>query len=150
MKHALSLLSFAAVLAIAASAGYARNDGEVGTSSDPLKVAPSNKPNTSKAADRCKQGYVWREARAGDHVCVDPRTRDEVAQQNRQAARLWVKGDYGPRTCRQGYVWREAYKGDQVCVVPVALTGAVHVGFCVLASEKVPVPRLPVQAALHR
>jgi hypothetical protein len=118
MKPALSLFSAAVLLAISASTGYARNTEEVGTSSDPLKVAPSNKPNKPQPRDACKQGYVWREARSSDHVCVDPRTRDEVAQQNRQAARLWVKGDYGPRTCRQGYVWREAFDGDQVCVVP--------------------------------
>lgn len=118
MTRALSLLSFAAVLAMSGSLAYARNDGELGTSSDPLKVAPSNKPNKPQARDACKQGYVWREARSGDHVCVDPKTRDEVARQNRDAARLWVKGDYGPRTCRQGYVWREAFNGDQVCVSP--------------------------------
>jgi hypothetical protein len=118
MTRALSLLAFAAVLAMSGSPGYARNDGELGTSSDPLKVAPSNKPNKPQARDTCKQGYVWREARSGDHVCVDPKTRDDVAQQNRQAARLWVKGDYGAHTCRQGYVWREAFQGDQVCVVP--------------------------------
>ena len=83
-----------------------------------MNPAPSNKPQKPQARDTCKQGYVWREARTGDHVCVDPRTRDDVARQNREAARLWVKGDYGPRTCRQGYVWREAFQGDQVCVVP--------------------------------
>jgi hypothetical protein len=117
MTRTLTVWSVAALLALFASAGHAREREAVGTSSDPLKIgpAPSSKP---QPRDACKQGYVWREARQGDHVCVHPRTRDEVAQQNRQAPKLWVNGDYGPRTCRQGYVWREAYNGDQVCVRP--------------------------------
>ena len=118
MKPALSLLSVAVLLAISASTGYARNTEEVGTSSDPLKVAPSNKPSNTQARDTCKTPYVWREARAGDHVCVDTKTRGDVAQQNREAPRLWVQGAYGPHTCKQGYVWREAFQGDQVCVKP--------------------------------
>ena len=30
------------------------------------------------APDTCKQGFVWREARPEDHVCVTPRERDVV------------------------------------------------------------------------
>ena len=117
MKRALSTWTVAALLAMSAAAGSAREREEVGSTSDPLKIGPS-KSSKSQPRDACKQGYVWREARPSDHVCVYPKTRDEVAQQNREAARLWVQGDYGPRTCRQGYVWREAFKGDQVCVRP--------------------------------
>ena len=117
MKRTLSMWSAVTLVAISISAGYAREREEVGSSSDPLKVGPSGS-NKSQPRDACKQGYVWREARASDHVCVDPKTRDEVAQQNRQAAKLWVQGNYGPHTCRQGYVWREAFNGDQVCVFP--------------------------------
>jgi hypothetical protein len=73
---------------------------------------------TSQPADACKSGYVWRGANPRDHVCVEPPIRDEVAQQNRDAARLWVNGPYGPQTCRDGYVWREAFEGDLVCVTP--------------------------------
>jgi len=72
----------------------------------------------ARTADLCRQGFVWREARPGDHVCVDPKTRDLVQQQNRQRAKLWTTGAYGPHTCVQGYVWREAFPGDDVCVDP--------------------------------
>jgi hypothetical protein len=29
--------------------------------------------------DTCQQGFVWREARPGDHVCVTPETRSQAA-----------------------------------------------------------------------
>jgi len=68
------------------------------------------------ADDRCKQGYVWREAFAGDHVCVTPQVRQQAADDNRQAgARL---DPARPGYCRQGYVWREASPNDHVCVTP--------------------------------
>lgn len=90
------------------------NAGEsVGTSSDPLVLSPAPLPR-----DSCRQGFVWRDARPGDHVCVTPATRADVARQNRETARLWVNGAYGPHTCVSGYVWREAFKGDTVCVRP--------------------------------
>lgn len=87
----------------------------IGTTQDPLSTAPPQKP---KPKDTCIQGYVWREARPSDHVCVRPKVRDEVAQQNRTRAKRWTSGAYGPQTCIQGYVWREAYDGDKVCVTP--------------------------------
>jgi hypothetical protein len=70
------------------------------------------------AQDTCRQGFVWREAFAGDHVCVTPRTRDQAAQDNREAdaRRQPGGGAYGPNTCRSPYVWREARSGDTVCV----------------------------------
>jgi hypothetical protein len=70
--------------------------------------------------DTCIQGFVFREARPGDDVCVTPNVRDLTAQQNAQAAsHVDPKGGaYGPGTCLQGYVFREAYPGDQVCVTP--------------------------------
>jgi len=70
--------------------------------------------------DTCKQGFVWREARPGDHVCVTPATRSQTAEDNRLAAsrRSPNGGPYGPDTCKQGYVWREAFPGDRVCVPP--------------------------------
>ena len=37
-------------------------------------------PNT------CKQGYVWREAMAGDVVCVVPASRQQAAADNAAAA----------------------------------------------------------------
>jgi hypothetical protein len=72
----------------------------------------------AQPADLCRPGFVWREARSSDHVCVDPRTRVLVQEQNRRRVRLWTAGPYGPHTCVQGYVWREAFSGDDVCVEP--------------------------------
>ena len=71
---------------------------------------------TSQIAGRCLQGWVWREARSSDHVCVTGATRSQVAADNAVKASRWVNGAYGPHTCVQGYVWREAYAGDDVCV----------------------------------
>lgn len=68
--------------------------------------------------DTCIQGYVWREARPGDTVCVTPPVRDRTAQENANAASYWVSGAYGPQTCVTGRVWREAFGGDTVCVTP--------------------------------
>lgn len=68
---------------------------------------------------RCPSGYVWREARASDHVCVTPQSRQRVARENRLAeARRNPNGTFGPLTCISGYVWREAFDGDRVCVEP--------------------------------
>lgn len=67
---------------------------------------------------RCLMGYVWREARPGDVVCVTPATRAQARADNAAAASRWVNGPYGPHTCRPGYVWREAFGGDDVCVTP--------------------------------
>lgn len=70
--------------------------------------------------DTCRQGYVWREAFPGDHVCVTPKTRAQAASDNSYASarREPGGGPYGPDTCRQGYVWREARTDDHVCVTP--------------------------------
>jgi hypothetical protein len=72
----------------------------------------------SNIAQRCLMGYVWREARAGDLVCVTGATRSRTWYDNSQAQSRWVDGPYGPHTCVQGYVWREAFSGDDVCVTP--------------------------------
>jgi hypothetical protein len=68
--------------------------------------------------DTCLQGYVWREAVPGDHVCVTPETRTQAAQDNSLATsrRSPTGGAYGPDTCLQGYVWRGAVPSDHVCV----------------------------------
>lgn len=70
--------------------------------------------------DTCIDGYVWRDGRPGDHVCVTPAVRDATAQQNADGAvnREPNGGEYGPNTCKQGFVWREAFGGDAVCVTP--------------------------------
>jgi hypothetical protein len=70
--------------------------------------------------DTCIQGYVWREARTGDTVCVTPDIRSQVAAQNANpnANKEPDGGAYGPDTCKQGFVWREAFDGDTICVTP--------------------------------
>ncbi|MET7864714.1 hypothetical protein [Micromonospora taraxaci] len=79
---------------------------------------------TTDVVNRCLQGYVWREARAGDLVCVTGATRSQVWADNAAAASRWVNGPYGPHTCVAGYVWREAYAGDDVCVTGAQRTQA--------------------------
>ena len=64
--------------------------------------------------DACAEGYVWREAFAGDHVCVVKETRDLTADENRNAEKT-RKRDGGDE-CEPGYVWRMAGPQDHVCV----------------------------------
>jgi hypothetical protein len=68
----------------------------------------------------CKSGFVFRDAKDGDGVCVTPADRAEAKAQNANAAnnRQVGGGASGPNTCRTGYVWREAFGGDVVCVTP--------------------------------
>ena len=75
---------------------------------------------TGTALADCKSGYVWRDAKDGDGVCVTPAERAEAKAQNANAEgnRRVGGGPYGPNTCRDGYVWREAFAGDVVCVTP--------------------------------
>jgi hypothetical protein len=64
----------------------------------------------------CRPGFVWRDAKDGDGVCVTPQERQVAKQQNANAANNVQSG--GGNTCRQGYVWRDAWDGDGVCVTP--------------------------------
>jgi len=88
----------------------------VGTIAAPLAFGLA--AQTATAA--CKSGYVYRDAKDGDGVCVTPGDRDEAKRQNANAEnnRQRGGGNYGPNTCRTGYVWREAFGGDVVCVTP--------------------------------
>ncbi len=80
------------------------------------------KPEQQKKAvvlGGCAEGYVWREAIPGDHVCVTPDARSQVQRDNNQALdHRDPKGANGVNTCVEGYVWREAAPGDYVCVRP--------------------------------
>jgi hypothetical protein len=69
-------------------------------------------------------GYVWREAYAGDHVCVPGSSRSAAAADNAAAASRVEPGGgaFGPDTCKQGYVWREAGPSDHVCVTGATRT----------------------------
>jgi hypothetical protein len=81
---------------------------------------------TSGIADRCLQGWVWREARPGDLACVTGGVRSETREENALAASRVEPGGgpFGPDTCRQGFVWREAYPADHVCVTGASRTRA--------------------------
>jgi hypothetical protein len=69
----------------------------------------------------CKSGFVWREARAEDLVCVTPAARGRIAQENAEApSHVDPHGAYGANSCAAGYVWRGAFDGDAVCVTPDA------------------------------
>ena len=81
-------------------------------------------PPQPSGPDTCTQGFVWRDAFPGDHVCVQPQVRDQAAADNQQAAnrRNPSGGQFGADTCRQGFVWREARAQDHVCVIPAVRT----------------------------
>lgn len=82
-----------------------------------LHRLPPSDPIETKG---CKTGFVWRNAFAGDNVCVTRADHDEAMAQNANADgnRSPSGGAYGVNTCRTGYVWREAKDGDLVCVTP--------------------------------
>jgi hypothetical protein len=76
---------------------------------DPLPYGP----------DTCINGYVWREARTRDNVCVTPGTRDQVAARNANTGgHKDTSQAYGPKSCSRGYVWRHASDSDTICVTP--------------------------------
>ncbi len=76
--------------------------------------------------DTCKQGFVWREAFPGDHVCVRPEVRSQAAADNAAgpSRRQPGGGAFGPDTCLPGFVWRDARPGDHVCVPPATRDAA--------------------------
>ena len=93
---------------------------------DPLPYGP----------DTCVQGFVWREARSGDTVCVTPAVRTAIAAQNANAgANKDPQAGSGPESCSQGYVWREAFDGDTICVTP-AVRSATLADNAAAASRK--------------
>lgn len=95
----------------------------------PGKCPGSNKCwNLQYGCDECSPGYVWREIRPLDHVCVSGESRSLAATESAEhaahletdpAQRVW-----GPNTCAQGFVWRDAFQGDEVCVTVDARTRA--------------------------
>ncbi|MGW2376153.1 MULTISPECIES: hypothetical protein [Kitasatospora] len=70
--------------------------------------------------DTCRQGFVWRDARPGDHVCVIPQHRTDAASDNSQAGARTLQNGF----CVSSFVWREAWAGDHVCVIPQHRTDA--------------------------
>jgi hypothetical protein len=77
---------------------------------------------THRIRPPCISGFAWREAFAGDNVCVKQGRPDQVREENKAARELVEPGGgaYGPDTCRQGYVWRESSPTDHVCVIPLS------------------------------
>jgi hypothetical protein len=72
-------------------------------------------PHASTAqSDACADGYVWREAVEGDHVCVSPGSRELAKADNANAEQFRARR--GSDECVQGFVWRLAKPEDHVCV----------------------------------
>jgi fibronectin type III domain protein len=80
-------------------------------------------------ADTCISGYVWRNVTSTDHVCVEPRVRDQVRADDRLAKDRTVPSTRAEQVClpgvrcqeenlpcKPGFVWRDAVPGDTVCV----------------------------------
>ena len=92
--------------------------GAITTHAYPLTYGP----------DTCLPPFVWREAFAGDKVCVDGKRRDTVKADNAEAAKRRVGPgcNTGPgpiscpfnpsEVCASPWVWREAGPADKVCV----------------------------------
>ena len=76
--------------------------------------APQQVVRLGAQSDACAEGYVWREAFYGDHVCVSENTRDRAKSDNTNAAEFRVGKDSDQ--CVQGLVWRLASEDDHVCV----------------------------------
>jgi hypothetical protein len=120
--------------AIAREGGsYSRVSMAVG-SGDMLDI---NFHNGEKVVDpRCIDGFVWRQVKSDDLVCVTPEVRAQVRSYNARARERVVPlspgeiairktclpgvrcADSAPRPCLSGFVWREAVAGDYVCVTP--------------------------------
>ena len=69
-----------------------------------LAGCPISSNHAIAQSDACAEGYVWREAFYGDHVCVSENTHDRAQSDNKNAAELRA-GKYGDQ-CVQGLVWR--------------------------------------------
>ena len=95
----------------------------VHTSDNELQARETEAEEPNYRADACKKGFVWREARSGDRVCVTPESRQQVIADNRQARARRDPAD--PDRCLPGYVWREAFKGDHTCVPPESRDQAI-------------------------
>ncbi len=73
-------------------------------------VTPTHQPGT------CKDGYVWREAKPGDDVCVTIPVADQTSKDNLEAKSRLAIVAFGPDACIPGFVFRVAFFGDAVCV----------------------------------
>ncbi|MGI8333031.1 RICIN domain-containing protein [Actinomadura scrupuli] len=87
---------------------------EAGAASGSESAMPAFGPDT------CVQRFVWREATAADHVCVEPKIRMFTRLQTADSGKFRSEngGPFGPDTCKSGFVWREAVPDDHACVAP--------------------------------
>jgi hypothetical protein len=84
-----------------------------------VAASPASADPPPPGSGNCITGYVLRDARPGDDVCVTPTTQAQVAQENADPnANKDPNGAYGPQSCAQGWVWRQAFDGDTICVTP--------------------------------
>jgi len=80
-----------------------------------VPVTPAPPPSqTSQKVSVCKSGFVWRDAKDGDGVCVTPQERAAAKRQNANAPNNTLPTG----NCKPGFVWRDAWNGDGVCVTP--------------------------------
>jgi hypothetical protein len=80
------------------------------------KVVQLRGKGLAAAGNGCADGYVPREAAAGDTVCVTPGDKARAAAQNR--AHVNENRAQADGYCIQGFVWREATPDDHICVTP--------------------------------
>jgi hypothetical protein len=66
----------------------------------------------------CKEGYVFRQAFAGDKACVTAQSRAQASADNQAATAR--RASLASDACARGYVWRQATPQDHVCVTPQA------------------------------
>ncbi|MGO8368330.1 peptidoglycan-binding protein [Rhizobium ruizarguesonis] len=72
--------------------------------------------------ETCLPGFVWREAKEGDTVCVPPQSRARALQDNADSEPSRTSNSSTPPSCREGAVFRAAFPGDAVCVEPSVRT----------------------------
>jgi hypothetical protein len=70
-------------------------------------------PICPSGVGQCKSGFVWREARHEDHVCVTSESRRRAQEDAGEQLKRTVPGS---DTCVQGFVWRETTPDDHICV----------------------------------
>lgn len=115
-RASLGVLLLAGLLAAQSCASVPARDTADAAALAALQSDPPYGPDT------CKDGFVWREARASDHVCVTRATQQTTRDENALADSR--RGPSGLNTCKQEFVWREAFDGDTVCVAPDRRTQA--------------------------
>jgi hypothetical protein len=91
--------------------------GQQSPSPTPSPLNPPRALNEAAAEGQtgssvCQPGFVWRQAYAGDEVCVTPQARDQAAADNLSALQRQAQNGQ----CISGYVWRQASPQDHVCV----------------------------------